>query len=280
MGLHSDLVGAPEVKETENDGRRSIENKEHVQSGEDDWGSGRKSSESSNVFGKFSEVAKTRKQTSRSISTLKFGKKGLDLHGLGDKLKHIKSVRLPTDSPRASGPPIPLHLFDKSKEESSVKEVQVDTKSQEKIDKKDKKNVKSDNKAEFESKIKMLEEELREAAALEIGVYSVVAEHLNSKRKVHAPARRLSRFYRHVCRAESQANRASSARTIVSGLVMVSKACGNDVPRYEVNHVKYSKHHDSSEFQVVHSFGFNSSVLSFHLKIRSFGKIYRSDKYH
>ncbi|KAL2901841.1 Vesicle-associated protein 1-1 [Bienertia sinuspersici] len=89
-------------------------------------------------------------------------------------------------------------LIDKVKEESSVKEVQVDTKIRKKRSKKDKKNLEADDsRLEFESKIKMLEEELREAVALEIGLYSIVAEHLNSKRKVHAPARRLSRFYRH-----------------------------------------------------------------------------------
>ncbi|XP_021744651.1 uncharacterized protein LOC110710633 [Chenopodium quinoa] len=233
VGLNSELGCAAELHDNDEGRTRSlIEKKEYAHSGEDDWAYGRKSLESNtNVFGKFSEVATTRKQTSRSISTLKFGKKGLDLQGFGDKLKHIKSIRLPTDSPRSNGPPIPLHLFDREKEESSVKEVQVDTKSQGKSDKKEKKNVKPDNRPELESKIKMLEEELREAAALEIGLYSVIAEHLNSKRKVHAPARRLARFYRHVCRMESQTNRASSARTIVSGVVMVSKACGNDVTR-------------------------------------------------
>ncbi|KAF5449380.1 hypothetical protein F2P56_029831, partial [Juglans regia] len=89
----------------------------------------------------------------------------------------------------------------------------------------------SDGKAELESKIEMLEEELREAAAVEVALYSVVAEHGSSATKVHAPARRLSRFYLHACKARSPANRASAARTAVSGLVPVAKACGNDVPR-------------------------------------------------
>ncbi|KAG7978870.1 hypothetical protein I3843_05G103100 [Carya illinoinensis] len=89
----------------------------------------------------------------------------------------------------------------------------------------------SDGKAELESKIEMLEEELQEAAAVEVALYSVVAEHGSSTTKVHAPARRLSRFYLHACKARSPANRASAARTAVSGLVPVAKACGNDVPR-------------------------------------------------
>ena len=90
----------------------------------------------------------------------------------------------------------------------------------------------SDDKGELKSKIETLEEELREAAAVEVSLYSVVAEHGSSAIKVHAPARRLSRFYLHACKARSPAKRASAARTAVSGLVLVAKACGNDVPRY------------------------------------------------
>ena len=78
----------------------------------------------------------------------------------------------------------------------------------------------------------MLEGELREAAAIEVGLYSVVAEHGSSINKVHAPARRLSRLYLHACRESSQSRRSSAARSAVSGLVLVAKACGNDVPRY------------------------------------------------
>ncbi|KAI9168962.1 hypothetical protein LWI28_004552 [Acer negundo] len=75
------------------------------------------------------------------------------------------------------------------------------------------------------------EEELRETAAVEVGLYSVVPEHGSSTNKVHAPARRLSRFYLHACKTKSQAKTASAARAAISGLVLVSKACGNDVPR-------------------------------------------------
>ena len=85
-------MGAAKVQEYEKDDgrvRKSIESKDYAHS-EDDLITGRNSLESNNVFGKFSEVATTKKHTSRSISTLKFGKKGLDLHSFGDKLKHIK----------------------------------------------------------------------------------------------------------------------------------------------------------------------------------------------
>ncbi|XP_011071208.1 uncharacterized protein LOC105156693 isoform X1 [Sesamum indicum] len=89
----------------------------------------------------------------------------------------------------------------------------------------------SDFRSEWKTRIQMLEEELREAAAAEIGLYSIIAEHASSVNKVHAPARRLSRFYSNACKAGSQVKRATAARAAVSGLVLVSKSCGNDVPR-------------------------------------------------
>ncbi|KAH8500106.1 hypothetical protein H0E87_015371 [Populus deltoides] len=89
----------------------------------------------------------------------------------------------------------------------------------------------SGNKVELQLKLEMLEEELMEAATVEVGLYSVVAEHGSSINKVLAPARRLSRFYLHACKARSWVKRANSARAIISGLILVSKACGNDVPR-------------------------------------------------
>lgn len=93
-------------------------------------------------------------------------------------------------------------------------------------------NRASNNEAKLESKVAMLKEELREAAALEVSLYSVVAEHGSSSNKIHSPARRLSRFYVHACQTNLPAKRVSAARAIVSGLALVSKACGNDVPRY------------------------------------------------
>ncbi|KAH0697453.1 hypothetical protein KY290_015321 [Solanum tuberosum] len=92
-------------------------------------------------------------------------------------------------------------------------------------------NVLSKSKPEPESRIQMLEEELKEAAAIEVGLYSVVAEHGSSMNKVHTPARRLARFYLHAWRTKSPAKQASAARAAVSGLALVSKACGSDVPR-------------------------------------------------
>ncbi|KAI3472166.1 hypothetical protein Pfo_029654 [Paulownia fortunei] len=84
---------------------------------------------------------------------------------------------------------------------------------------------------EMETRIKNLQSELREVAALEIALYSVVPEHGSSAHKVHTPARRLSRLYIYACKYWSQDKRATVARNTVSGLVLVSKSCGNDVSR-------------------------------------------------
>ncbi|KAI7998406.1 hypothetical protein LOK49_LG10G02951 [Camellia lanceoleosa] len=84
---------------------------------------------------------------------------------------------------------------------------------------------------EMETRIGKLEEELREVAALEISLYSVVPEHGSSAHKVHTPARRLSRLYVHACKHWSQDKRATVARNTASGLVLVAKSCSNDVPR-------------------------------------------------
>lgn len=84
---------------------------------------------------------------------------------------------------------------------------------------------------QMESEIEKLEGELREAAAIEAAVYSVIAEHGGSSHKVHSPARRLARLYIHACKHWSQDRRAGAARNAASGLILVAKACGNDVPR-------------------------------------------------
>lgn len=84
---------------------------------------------------------------------------------------------------------------------------------------------------EMEMRIEKLEEELREVAALEISLYSVVPEHGSSAHKVHTPARRLSRLYIHAAKHYSQGKRATIAKNAASGLVLIAKSCGNDVPR-------------------------------------------------
>ncbi|OAP01348.1 hypothetical protein AXX17_AT3G52370 [Arabidopsis thaliana] len=83
----------------------------------------------------------------------------------------------------------------------------------------------------LETRVEKLEEELREVAALEISLYSVVPDHSSSAHKLHTPARRISRIYIHACKHWSQGKRATVARNSVSGLILAAKSCGNDVSR-------------------------------------------------
>ncbi|KAL8140379.1 hypothetical protein V2J09_006400 [Rumex salicifolius] len=177
------------------------------------------------TFSKFSEMATKQKSTSRS-STFKFGRRSLDLHGL----KHMKSVRVPSDTLNISAPISVNHkpLDNVSSTVVSDSPVVPDEPSQVK---KEKKSGKPEKKGQLEAKVEMLEEELKESAAIEMSLYSALTEHVNSKRKVHSPARRLSRFYRHSCGSGPPEKRARAARAIVSGLVLVSKASGSDVSR-------------------------------------------------
>ncbi|XP_074306953.1 uncharacterized protein LOC141642154 isoform X2 [Silene latifolia] len=83
----------------------------------------------------------------------------------------------------------------------------------------------------MENRIEKLEEELREVAALEISLYSVIPEHGSSAHKVHTPARRLSRLYIHACKHWTRSKRATIARNTVSGIILVTRTCGNDLAR-------------------------------------------------
>ncbi|PON61358.1 EEIG1/EHBP1 N-terminal domain containing protein [Parasponia andersonii] len=152
-----------------------------------------------------------------------------------ERLKHVKSVRV--DSARKG--------LVSSNQHAEIRESSVQGDAQSGMgslrlkDRKDAKVFPRDTRSaileskmqQLEHRIKMLEGELREAAAVEASLYSVVAEHGSSTSKVHAPARRLSRLYLHACRESSQSRRANAAKIAVSGLVLVAKACGNDVPR-------------------------------------------------
>lgn len=174
----------------------------------------------------FSEVKLGRKHSFLKVDTLN-SNKVLGLQGssiTNGKLKHAKSHQL-NDLANRSG----LPGNSQNPEKSAKLHVSEDARSNGKGNKP--MNGSPDRKNEGKSRIETLEEELREAAVVEVGLYSVVAEHGSSAHKVHAPARRLSRFYVHACRAKSQAKQAGAARAAVSGLVLVSKACGNDVPR-------------------------------------------------
>ncbi|KAL4379561.1 hypothetical protein GQ457_02G012340 [Hibiscus cannabinus] len=161
--------------------------------------------------------------------------------GKSDRLMNVKSVQASSDLARSNG-------LLSNNQNGELMEVGVaadahhgpgsfrsklnNERKVSKVYPKDTRSVVLDNKVQqLENRIKMLEGELREAAAIEAALYSVAAEHGSSMSKVHAPARRLSRLYVHASREGSQLRRASAARSAVSGLALVAKACGNDVPR-------------------------------------------------
>ncbi|KAM0835166.1 hypothetical protein ACQ4PT_063115 [Festuca glaucescens] len=95
----------------------------------------------------------------------------------------------------------------------------------------DEKSVLLQRNEELQSKLEKLEQELREVAALEVSLYTVLPEHGSSAHKLHTPARRLSRLYIHACKVWSPDKKASVAKNTVSGLVFVAKSCSNDASR-------------------------------------------------
>ncbi|GER31344.1 hypothetical protein STAS_07332 [Striga asiatica] len=166
----------------------------------------------------FSQVDVLKQGTSDNDSEEKFAVNG-KLSSI-DRSKHVKSVRSSLDSSRSNGSVRNSQLLLNSESKDSKMYV------------KEPKNVVSETRIEhLEHRMKMLEAELREAAGIEVSLYSVIAEHGSSINKVHAPARRLLRLYFHASKQNSKSRIGSAAKSIVSGLVLVSKACGNDVPR-------------------------------------------------
>lgn len=150
-----------------------------------------------------------------------------------NKLKHVKSMQLPSETTKTSRPLVfdNTEFIEKPKRAELSKGTHDDGMTNALSIEEETKNSVSDSKGELKAEIEMLKEELREAAAVEVGLYSVVAEHGSSTNKIHAPARRISRFYFHACKASSPAKKANAVRAAVSGFILVSKACGNDVPR-------------------------------------------------
>nr|GMC46281.1 uncharacterized protein LOC109149986 [Ipomoea batatas] len=148
-----------------------------------------------------------------------------------ERLNHVSSVHTLGESNRANGS-VRSNQFVLRDKRNSIEGITSNDWKDTKVRSKETTNVVLERKCqELEQKVQMLEGELREAAAVEIGLFSVVAEHGSSTNKVHAPARRLSRLYFHACKENSVLRRLSAARSVVSGLILVAKACGNDVPR-------------------------------------------------
>ncbi|KAK4712686.1 hypothetical protein R3W88_007199 [Solanum pinnatisectum] len=142
-----------------------------------------------------------------------------------ERLKHVKSVR-------SSAEPNRIGSVRGNQLLAQDKQISTQGLANERKDRKAHSTILLESKLhKLEQRVKMAEGELREAAAIEVGLYSVVAEHGSSTNKVHAPARRLSRFYFHACKDDSLLKRGSAAKSAVSGLILVARACGNDVPR-------------------------------------------------
>ncbi|KAL9227032.1 hypothetical protein vseg_002777 [Gypsophila vaccaria] len=134
---------------------------------------------------------------------------------IGERPRYVKSVRSSVEPSKTNGTTVGVYV-------STMKQ-------DAKVYGAEKRYGSSDRKTqELERRIRVLETELREAAAMEVAVYSIAAEHGSSINKVHAPARRLSRLY---LQAGNVMKRASAAHSALSALVVVAKACGNDVPR-------------------------------------------------
>lgn len=188
----------------------------------------------SKLASRFSQEA-SRKQVTVRSDTSTFSNEGVGAPVdmvRSNKLKHVKSMQLPFDSTENSRLLDNAGFIKKSKGVEITKDILNPVMSNTTSTRKETSNSSHYSKGELESKIEMLKEELREAAALEVGLYSVVAEHGSSTNKIHAPARRLSRFYFHACKTESRAKKANASKAVISGFILVAKSCGNDVPRY------------------------------------------------
>ncbi|KAI3698537.1 hypothetical protein L2E82_42160 [Cichorium intybus] len=222
-GSHELQEDKKETVETLNEKNRIFEaNKEEKKEVESGQGErileDKKQISEDNLVGKF---LASRKQDKLRSNTLVSSRKPPGGQGQGsnlttNKLKHLKSVQIPKSGGfSVNGPPSASpNRVDKDKGVKTNESLEIKV-----------------PKSEERSRIEMLEEELRETAAIEAGLYSIVAEHGSSTNKVHAPSRRLSRFYLHSYKQNLQETRANAAKAIVSGLVLVSKSCGNDVPR-------------------------------------------------
>ncbi|KAK9117510.1 hypothetical protein Sjap_016457 [Stephania japonica] len=148
-----------------------------------------------------------------------------------DRQMHVRSVRSSSDSLKVNGSASSNQIMGERRDIHTLDSPQSQRKGLMTHSRETRTSLSDGKLQQLENRLEKLEDELREAAALELALYSVVAEHGSSVNKVHAPARRLSRLYIHAWKQSSEARRASAAKSAISGLVLVAKACGNDVPR-------------------------------------------------
>ncbi|MCL7032616.1 hypothetical protein MKW94_007941 [Papaver nudicaule] len=161
-----------------------------------------------------------------------------DVEVKGKMLKTGNSNQSPPDSSRRHGSLSENQFMEVVKEidisedcQSSPKSFRGSEKKNSGVVQREGRNISDTKLQQLEHRIERLEGELREAAAVEVSLYSVAAEHGSSANKVHAPARRLFRLYTHACKQKLQERKATAAKSAVSGLALVAKACGSDIPR-------------------------------------------------
>ncbi|PQQ16323.1 uncharacterized protein Pyn_20804 [Prunus yedoensis var. nudiflora] len=143
---------------------------------------------------RFSQDA-TRKQVRLKSETFTLGRNTVGVQGSkvkSNELKHVKSLQLPFVSAQNNRLPSNNEFVEKSKEADIPEDVHVPGMISGTSEREETTTRFSDSKVDLESTIELLKEELREAAAVEKG---------------------------------------NAARAAITGLILVSKACGNDVPR-------------------------------------------------
>ncbi|XP_010248934.1 PREDICTED: uncharacterized protein LOC104591675 isoform X2 [Nelumbo nucifera] len=244
-GESREQIGNGEEGASTNNGRPAshMEEKDEEQLGKNrqEKKAGEKIHSKEDKSSKISSQDAMRKQVAFGTSPIAFDSRDLGVRDNSltvSRLKHVKSVRSPVDTSR-NNELLYGNQLTEVKEVDVSEDIVSSSRSSitaESNDAQDACTVKLNchynvKVQQLEHRVESLERELREAAAVEVGLYSVVAEHGSSANKVHAPARRLSRLYHHACRKQSPGHRATAARSAVSGLVLVAKACGNDIPR-------------------------------------------------
>lgn len=186
------------------------------------------------------QLDSTGKQVPEGSGTYSLRKKNTSITGISrssDNLYHTTSFQSPLDSSKSNGLPTDGYHQDVkdinviSDLQNGTGNLRSDGGNYVKVSPKDKSPDLESKIWQLENRLTRLEAELRQTATIEAALYSVAAEHGNSMSKVHTPARRLARLYLHAFEEDDKFQRASAAKGAISGLVLVAKACGSDVPR-------------------------------------------------